>query len=56
MLKTACDIFEYLQMYEECVECLANSNEMARAKQMAKNHIEKFPNSPKMLCIYGDLT
>lgn len=42
-------------MFEDCVECLAMSGQVARAKEIAKEYIEKYPNSPKMLCILGDL-
>jgi hypothetical protein len=56
MVRTACDLFDRLEMYEECVECLAGGGERAKAKELAVKTLENNPINPKMLCIYGDLT
>ncbi|KRX07902.1 hypothetical protein PPERSA_10290 [Pseudocohnilembus persalinus] len=56
MIKTACDLYEKLEMYEELVTGLSMAGEREKAKQTAQKHLDLYPKSPKMLCIMGDLT
>jgi len=51
---SSCEIFERLQMYEECVECLTVANRIGKAKEIAENCLKE-RKSPKMLYLYGGL-
>lgn len=55
MLMASCELFEALEMYEECVECLAVAGHTAKATEKALQLIETRP-TPKILCVYADIT
>ncbi|KAL4464810.1 hypothetical protein ABPG74_011371 [Tetrahymena malaccensis] len=72
IVMSGCQIFERLGMHEECVECLQSAGHSDRAKKLAEQHlnvinyfqqkeiyfkiIQKQNPTPKLLCIYGELT
>jgi len=55
MLMSSCELFESLEMYEECVECLAVAGHTQKATEKALQIIETRP-TPKILCVYADIT
>ncbi len=48
-------MFEKIEMYEECIECLAVAGHQDRATKLAEERL-KIEETPKLLCIYGELT
>lgn len=56
MVMSACQIYERLEMYEESIECIACSGQTDKAKKMCNDLFEKNFMTPKLLCIYGDIT
>ena len=52
---TSCDLFKQLSMYEECVECLAMAGLIGQAKEMALSLLKDHQETPKLLCVLGDL-
>jgi tetratricopeptide (TPR) repeat protein len=54
MVMTACQIYEQLQMLEECVECYFRSGHMDKAKELAEKLLAEKP-TPKLYCILGDV-
>jgi len=55
MVMSSSNLFEKLEMYEECVECLSWAGRREEAKQRALELIEKKPTA-KIFCIYGELS
>ncbi len=49
MVMSSCEIFERLQMLDECVECLAAAGQLHRAKEIGSQLLkadEEAANSP----------
>ena len=51
---SSCEIFERLEMFEECVECLLVADRIGKAKELAKKCLKE-RETPKMLFLYGNL-
>lgn len=54
MVMTACQIYEQLQMFEECVECYYRAGHLDKAKELAEQLMKEKP-TPKLYCILGDV-
>jgi tetratricopeptide (TPR) repeat protein len=54
MVMTACQIYEGLNMLEECVECYFRANHLDKAKELAEQLVQDKP-SAKLYCILGDI-
>jgi tetratricopeptide (TPR) repeat protein len=54
MVMTACQIYEQLQMLEECVECYFRAGHFDKAKELAEKLMQEKP-TPKLYCILGDV-
>lgn len=55
-VRSALDWFERLEMWEEIIHChMAMENEK-RAQRVVEERLEVDPNSPMLLCLYGDIT
>lgn len=54
MVMTACQIYEQLEMLEECVECYYRADHMDKAKELAEKLLKEKP-TPKLYCILGDV-
>ncbi|KAI8149613.1 hypothetical protein BJV82DRAFT_127817 [Fennellomyces sp. T-0311] len=55
VLRTAVDIFERLEMWEEVVSCYQLLEQPTKAKQVLQRLMDETPDSPKLLCILGDV-
>jgi len=55
MVMSSSKLYEKLDMFEECVECLAMSQRKDEAMKKALEMIEKNPTA-KIICIYGELS
>ena len=56
MVLSSCELFRKLEMYDDCVECLAAGGQIARAKEMAQELLgSDLCVTPKLLCAIGDL-
>ncbi|ORX47455.1 TPR-like protein [Hesseltinella vesiculosa] len=55
VLRSALEIFERLEMWEDVVSCYQLLEQAAKAKQVVQNLLNDDPNSPKLWCIMGDL-
>ena len=53
--KTALDIFERREMFEEAVQCLINLGRIEDAESVVNGQLEKFPDDPKLVCVQGDV-
>ena len=53
--KTALDIFERREMYEEAVQCLLNLGRIEAAESIVLGQIEKSPNDARLICVLGDV-
>lgn len=51
---TAFDLFEELQMHEECVNCLYLAGKNERALKYAEDIIKKFED-PGVYCVLGEI-
>ena len=52
---SSCDIYERLEMFTECVECLALAGHSEKAIELANKTLATNP-SAKLLCTLGDVT
>ncbi|ORY97981.1 hypothetical protein BCR43DRAFT_490680 [Syncephalastrum racemosum] len=55
VLRSALDIFERLEMWEEVIACHQMLEQPHKAKEVLANLMKDAPDSPKFLCILGDL-
>lgn len=53
--KTALEIFERREMFEEAVQCLLNLGRIEDAENVVTRQLEKFPEDSKLICVYGDV-
>lgn len=53
--KTALDIFERREMFEEAVQCLINLGRIEDAESVVDGQLVKFPEDPKLICVQGDV-
>lgn len=53
--KTALEIFERREMFEEAVQCLLNLGRIEDAQNVVTRQLEKFPDDPKLICVFGDV-
>ena len=53
--KTALEIFERREMFEEAVQCLLNLGRIDEAENVVTRQLEKFPEDSKLICVYGDV-
>lgn len=54
MVMTACQIYERLEMFEECVECFYMAGHLDKAKELAEKLMKEKP-TPKLYCTLGDV-
>lgn len=54
LVMTACQIYEQLKMYEECVECYYAAKHFDKSKELAETLLKDKP-TPKLYCILGDI-
>lgn len=52
---TSCELFRKIEMFEECIECLAVGGIIQQAKELAQTLLKEGKETPKLLCILGDL-
>jgi tetratricopeptide (TPR) repeat protein len=55
MLKSALEIFERLQLWEDVISCHQALGDARKAEMVVVELLVKTPDSPKLLCILGDL-
>ncbi|KAF9926142.1 hypothetical protein FBU30_004218 [Linnemannia zychae] len=55
VVRSAMDIFERLELWEDVIACHQFLDQSEKAKALCNTLLEKNPNSPKLLCILGDL-
>jgi tetratricopeptide (TPR) repeat protein len=55
MLKSALEIFERLRLWEDVISCHQALNDKAKAEKVVLELLAITPDSPKLLCILGDL-
>ncbi|KAG0348931.1 hypothetical protein BG004_003648 [Podila humilis] len=55
VIRSALDIFERLELWEDVIACYQFLDQKDKAKVMCQQLLEKNPQSPKLLCILGDL-
>ncbi|KAI7904384.1 uncharacterized protein BX663DRAFT_504887 [Cokeromyces recurvatus] len=55
VLRSAVEIFERLEMWEDVISCYQMMEQPKKAKDVLKRLMEENPNSPKYWCILGDL-
>ena len=55
MIKSALQIFERLELWEDAISCYQALGEAKKAEALVLRQLETAPNSPKLLCILGDL-
>ncbi|KAI9250911.1 hypothetical protein BDA99DRAFT_444794 [Phascolomyces articulosus] len=55
VVRSALDIFERLEMYEEVVACYQMLEQPTKAKQVLERLMQESPDSPKLWCILGDV-
>lgn len=53
--KTALDIFERREMFEEAVQCLINLGRIDDAQNVVLQQLERFPEDAKLICVHGDV-
>jgi tetratricopeptide (TPR) repeat protein len=56
VVRSAMEIFERLEMWEDVISCHIMLEENRKALAVVERELEKSPNSPKLICILGDLT
>jgi tetratricopeptide (TPR) repeat protein len=54
MVMTACQIYEQINMLEECVECYFRAGHLDKSKDLAEQLLKEKP-SAKLYCILGDI-
>ncbi|CAO3662804.1 unnamed protein product [Rhizopus stolonifer] len=55
ILRSAADIFERLEMWEDVISCYQMMEQPQKAKQILQRLMDESPDSPKYWCILGDL-
>ncbi|KAI8085879.1 uncharacterized protein B0P05DRAFT_534074 [Gilbertella persicaria] len=55
VVRSAVEIFERLEMWEEVISCYQMMEQPQKAKDVLARLMEENPDSPKYLCILGDL-
>ncbi|KAJ8660512.1 hypothetical protein O0I10_003558 [Lichtheimia ornata] len=55
VVKSALEIFERLEMWEEAIACYQMLEESHKAKDVLSRLMKDDPNSPKLWCILGDV-
>ncbi|KAI3634693.1 hypothetical protein MIR68_007074 [Amoeboaphelidium protococcarum] len=55
VFKSAMEIYESLHLWEDVVNCLVILEEDQKAEQLLVDLLSKQPDSPKLLCILGDI-
>ncbi|KAI9337687.1 hypothetical protein DFJ73DRAFT_798397 [Zopfochytrium polystomum] len=56
VIKSALEIFERLQMWDDVISCYQMLEKPKKAEELIRRELEKNPNSPKFLCLLGDVT
>ncbi|CAO3594729.1 unnamed protein product [Absidia cylindrospora] len=55
VVRSALDIFERLEMWEDVISCYQLLEQRAKAKEVLERLLEAEPESPKLWCIMGDV-
>ncbi|KAI8085980.1 uncharacterized protein BX664DRAFT_334618 [Halteromyces radiatus] len=55
VIRSALEIFERLEMWEDVVSCYQMLEQPQKAKEVLERLLEADPNSPKLWCIMGDV-
>ncbi|KAI8333521.1 hypothetical protein BC941DRAFT_433689, partial [Chlamydoabsidia padenii] len=55
VVRSALEIFERLEMWEDAISCYQMLEQPAKAKQVLERLLEADPHSPKLWCIMGDV-
>ena len=55
VLKSAIEVFQPLEMWEEIINCYVMMDEKEKAEELILKQLETEPDTPKLLCILGDL-
>lgn len=53
--KTALEIFERREMFEEAVQCLLNLGRIEDAENIVCAQLEKLPDDARLICVLGDV-
>ncbi|RKP08363.1 hypothetical protein THASP1DRAFT_15764 [Thamnocephalis sphaerospora] len=56
VVRSAMEIFERLEMWDDVISCHIMLEENKKAQDVVGRELAKTPNSPKLICILGDLT
>ncbi|KAJ2197808.1 CCR4-NOT core subunit cdc39 [Coemansia sp. RSA 522] len=56
VVRSALDIFERLQMWDDVISCYTMLGQTDVAERIVRSELEKTPDRPKLWCILGDLT
>ncbi len=56
VIRSALEIFERLEMWENVISCHQMLEEPKKAEKLIRKQLEDFPDSPKFLCLLGDVT
>jgi tetratricopeptide (TPR) repeat protein len=54
-LRSALEVYEGLEMWENVINCLVILEEEVKAEKVIREQLERDPESPRLLCILGDL-
>ncbi|CAO3628801.1 unnamed protein product [Cunninghamella blakesleeana] len=55
VIRSALDIFERLEMWEDVVSCHQMLDQKQKAKELVQSLLKDQPDSPKLWCILGDI-
>ncbi|KAI8832710.1 hypothetical protein BC829DRAFT_448906 [Chytridium lagenaria] len=55
VIRSALEIFERLQMWDDVVSCLQMLGKAKEAEGIVRKQLEAFPGSPKLHCLLGDI-
>ncbi|SAL97342.1 hypothetical protein [Absidia glauca] len=55
VVRSALEIFERLEMWEDVISCYQMLEQPTKAKQVLERLLDAEPNSPKLWCIMGDV-
>ncbi|OZJ03997.1 hypothetical protein BZG36_03636 [Bifiguratus adelaidae] len=55
VIRSALEIFERLEMWEEVISCYQMLEQASKAKKVVNDQLALHPDSPKLLCILGDI-